>query len=80
MEGQIVSDAEIREVIKRTPISKLDQAISEFIHDQRNQEIARKKIIKNEKYEPLSEFYDLTPGQVKNIIRSARRIIFEHLS
>lgn len=77
MEG--FTDAEIRAVIKNTPISKLETAISEYIHDARNQEIARKKIIRNEPYEHLAERYDLTPGQVKNIIRKARRTIFEHL-
>ena len=79
MEGLTVTDKYIREVIKNTPISKIDHAISEYIHDARNREIARRKIIENEPYEPLSESYSLTPGQVKNIIRKARRIIFEHL-
>ena len=79
MEGLTAPDKYIREVIKNTPISKIDHAISEYIHDARNREIARRKIIENEHYEPLSESYSLTPGQVKNIIRKARRIIFEHL-
>ena len=77
MEG--FTDAEIRAVIRNTPISRLDEAIREYIHDARNQEIARKKIIRNEPYEPIAERYNLTPGQVKNIIRKARRTIFEHL-
>lgn len=79
MEGLTAPDKYIREVIKNTPISKIDHAISEYIHDARNREIARRKIIEGEPYEPLSEAYSLTPGQVKNIIRKARRIIFEHL-
>lgn len=79
MEGITVTDVEIRAVIARTPISKIEEAISEYIHDARNRDIARKKIIHNEPYEPLSEEYSLTPGQVKNIIRKARRVIYEHI-
>ena len=77
MEG--LTDKEIREIIRKTPISKIEEIISEYIHDARNQEIARRKIIRNEPYEPLSAAFRLTPGQVKNIIRKARRTICEHL-
>ncbi len=79
MEGSTVSDEYIREVIKETPISVLDHLISEYIHDERNQEIARRKIIKNEKFEPLSVDYGLTSKQCRNIIKKVRRIIYEHL-
>lgn len=79
MEGKPVSDQEIREVISKTPISVLDHLIGEYIHDSRNQEIARRKILQNEKFEPLSVEFDLTAKQCRNIIKKARRIIFEHL-
>lgn len=79
MEGKPVSDQEIREVISKTPISVLDHLIGEYIHDERNQEIARKKIIKNEKFEPISVEYGLTAKQCRNIVKKARRTIFEHL-
>ena len=79
MEGITVTDKYIREVIKETPISVLDHLISEYIHDERNQEIARKKIIKNEKFEPISVEYGLTAKQCRNIVKKARRTIFEHL-
>ena len=79
MDGLRVSDEEIRQAIENTPISKIDYAICEFIQDRRNREIARRKIIDNEPYEPLSADFCLTPGQVKNIIRKARRIIYEHI-
>ena len=77
MEG--ITDVQIRAVIAKTPISKIEEAISEYIHDERNRDIARKKIIHNRPYEPLSAEYCLTPGQVKNIIRQARRVIYEHI-
>lgn len=79
MEGSTVSDAEIRKAIENASISRIEAAISEYIHDRRNREIARRKILDGEPYEPLSESYGLTPGQVKNIIKKARRIIYEHL-
>lgn len=79
MKGLTVSDAEIREVIAKTPASRIDYLIGEYIHDERNQKIARAKLLRNEKFEPLSESVDLTPKQCQNIIRKARRIIYEHL-
>lgn len=79
MEGITVSDEYIRKVIRKAPISKIDTAIREYIHDSRNREIARRKIMENESYESIAEFYRLSPGQVKNIIKKARRTIFEHL-
>lgn len=79
MEGITVTDEYIRQVIKETPSSVLDHLIGEYIHDARNQEIARRKLLKNEKFEPISVDYDLTEKQCRNIIKKARRIIFEHL-
>ena len=79
MEGITATDLEIREVIKNAPISKIERAISEYIKSERNREIARAKIIRGDGYEPIAEAYRLTPGQVKNIIKKARRIIYEHL-
>ena len=79
MEGSTVTDAEIREAIDKAPASRIDFLIGEYIHDERNQRIARAKLIRNEKFEPLSESVDLTPKQCRNIIRKARRIIYEHL-
>lgn len=73
------SDAYIRKVIEKAPSSKLDFLIGEYIHDERNQDIARRKILKNEKHERIAEVYDLTPKQIRNIIKKARRTIFEHL-
>lgn len=79
MEGFTVTDEQIREVIEKTPSSILDHLIGEYIHDQRNQEIARRKILRNEKFEPLSEAYGLTSKQCRNIIKMVRRVIYEHL-
>lgn len=79
MEGITVTDEEIREVIEHTPISVLDNLISEYVHDERNQDIARRKIIKNEKFEPISASYELTSKQCRNIVKKIRRIIYEHL-
>ena len=79
MEGTNVTDEQIREVIKRTSISTIDNLIGEYIHDARNREIARRVLVDGEHYEPVSIAANLTPGQIKNIIRKARRTIFEHM-
>jgi hypothetical protein len=79
MGGHTATDEQIRNVIKSTPISTIDHLIGEYIHDARNREIARRVLVDGEHYEPLSESVRLTPGQIKNIIRKARRTIFEHI-
>lgn len=79
MEGSNVTDAQIREVLSKTPISTIDYLIGEYIHDSRNRAIARSVLVDGEHYEPVSIAVNLTSGQIKNIIRKARRIIFEHL-
>ena len=78
MEGS-ATDQEIRDIIEHTAITKIDEIIREFIHDERNQQIAIRKIIKNEPYDPLSESFGLSPRQCKNIVKQARRIIYKHL-
>lgn len=80
MEGKNVSDEIIRDVINQTPISVLDHLISEYIHDERNQEIARRKIVRNEKFEPIAVRFELSSKQCRNIVKHVRRVIYAHLN
>lgn len=71
--------AELNAIIKRQPASEIGRIIDEYIHDARNAEIARRKILRNEPFEPLAEVFSLTPRHVNRIVRKAREIIVEHL-
>ena len=79
MHEQKYDDKLIREVISNTPASKLSEVINEYIHNARNKDISRRKILDDEGYRVIALDYDLTIRQCKSIVRKTRRIIYEHL-
>ena len=74
------STAEIREMIDRCPASVLESIISEYIHDARNREIIKRKLLQGVAYEPLSEAYGITPRQCFNIVKAGKQVIVDHLN
>lgn len=78
MEKQLTT-AQIKEIIKGRPASEIDLIINEYIHDTRNREIAKAKLLQNMPYEPLSEIHRLTPRQCFNIVSKSCRIIIQHI-
>ena len=74
------STAEINTIIGRQPASKINQIIDEYIHDERNRELVRRKLINGAAYEPLSEAFGITPRHCFNIVMAAKRIIVEHIT
>lgn len=79
MEDQRYDDKLIREVISNTPYSKLSEVINEYIHNARNKDICRRKILEGEGYRMIAFDHELTIRQCKNIVRQTRRIIYDHL-
>ena len=79
MQEQKYDDKLIREVISNTPASKLSEVINEYIHNARNKDISRRKILDDEGYRVIALDYDLTIRQCKSIVRKTRRIIYDHL-
>ena len=79
MQEQKYDDKLIREVISNTPASKLSEVIDEYVHNARNKDISRRKILDDEGYRVIALDYDLTIRQCKSIVRKTRRIIYEHL-
>lgn len=73
------STAELNAIIKSQSSSEIGRLIAEYIHDTRNREIARQKLINNVAYEPLSEAFGITPRHCFNIVRTAKEIIVEHI-
>ena len=71
--------AQIKEIIKGHSVREIESIIDDYIHSSRNRELAKRTILSGEKYEPLSEEYELTPRQVANIVKAARMIILEHI-
>ena len=79
MQEQKYDDKLIREVISNTPASKLSEVINEYIHNARNKDISRRKILDDEVYRVIALDNDLTIRRCKEIVRNTRRIIYEHL-
>lgn len=59
--------------------SEISHVIDEFIHNQRNRNLLKRRYIDGICIEPLAEEFSLSVRQVKNIIYKNEKIIFKHL-
>ena len=61
------------------PISEIEHIIDEWIFNERNRNIAKRKLIDGITFEKLAEEFDLSVQQVKTIVYKCQRIIAVHL-
>lgn len=61
---------------KNTEVSLI---IDEYIHNDRNREIMKSRLIDGWTYERIAEFYDMSDRQIKRIVYKCEEIIFKHL-
>jgi hypothetical protein len=59
--------------------SEISKVIDEYIHNQRNRNLLKRRYIDGICIEPLSEEFGLSVRQVKNIIYQNENVIFKHL-
>lgn len=59
--------------------SEIEKIIDEYIHNQRNRALLKRRYIDGITLESLSEEFDLSVRQVKNIIYGNEDVIFKHL-
>ena len=59
--------------------SQIDRLINEYIHNQRDRAILKSRYIDGLTYEALSEKYDLSVKQIRNIILKSEMVLFKHL-
>lgn len=50
--------------------------IDEYIHNERNREILKRKLTDGITYEKLAEEFDMSVGQVKNIVYKSKDKLF----
>lgn len=62
------------EELSNTQISDL---INEWVRDERNRKILKRRLIDEICYEPLAEEFDLSVAQVKNIIYKEQDKLFQ---
>ena len=56
--------------------SQIAEKISENIHSERNRKIMRLKLIDGYTYERIAEIVEMSPRQIKNIVKSCSVSIF----
>ena len=59
--------------------SEIAKAIDEYIHNERDRKILKRRLIDGIYYEPLAEEFDLSVRQIKNIIYKGQNKIFKKL-
>lgn len=59
--------------------SEISHIIDEYIHNERDRNILKRRLIDGICYEPLAEEFDLSTKQVQNIIRKSESILFKHI-
>lgn len=59
--------------------SEIEKIIDEYIHNQRNRALLKRRYIDGITLEKLAEEFDLSVRQVKNIIYGNEDVIFKHL-
>lgn len=56
--------------------SEIAERISENIHSARNRRIMQMKLIDGMTYEQIAETVEMSPRQIKNIVKRCREILF----
>lgn len=59
--------------------SELTEAIDEWILNERNRAILKRRLIDGICYEPLAEEFDMSVRQIKRIVYKGEDVIFSHI-
>ena len=57
---------------------EIEELIDQWIHNERNRRIMRRRLIDGIRFEQLAEEFDLSVTQVKNIVYKGRSRILQH--
>lgn len=60
--------------------SQAREAIAEFIHSERDRKIMERRLIDGITFERLSEEFDMSVRQIKNIVQKRSAELFRHIS
>lgn len=61
------------------PRSEIERLIDEWILNERNRKILKRRILDGICYEPLAEEFDLSVRQVKSIVYKSEEVLFRHM-
>lgn len=69
------------EVIEATGLSRseIERLIDEYIFSKRDRKILKARLLDGERYEPLSERFNLSVRQTKNIVYKSEQLLYKHI-
>lgn len=59
--------------------SEIDYIIDEWIFNERDRKILKRRLLDGICYEPLAEEFDLSVRRVKSIVYKCQEVIFRHI-
>lgn len=61
------------------PNSEINRLIDEWVHNERNRLILKRRLIDGVCFEPLSIEFDMSVRQIKNIVYKSEKILYKHI-
>jgi len=59
--------------------SQIRELIADIIHSERDRGILERRLVDGVTFERLAEEFQMSPRQIKNIVRKSESILFSHL-
>ena len=59
--------------------SQIRELIAEHIHSERDRRILERRLIDGIVFEKLAEEFDMSPRQIRNIVKKDEDILFRHI-
>lgn len=59
-------------VFDKTPVTKLERLIDEFVYDERDRAMMKRHLIDGVKFEPLAEEFELSVRHTKTIVKARK--------
>jgi DNA-directed RNA polymerase specialized sigma24 family protein len=59
--------------------TELNEAIDEWILNEKHRAILKRRLLDGICYEPLAEEFDMSPRQIKRIVYKAQEKLFRHI-
>lgn len=59
--------------------AQIENLIDQWVHNKRNREIAKLKLMDGVTFEKLGEMYELSVTQTKTIVQTVKNILIDHI-
>lgn len=59
--------------------TEIEYLVTEWVHNSRNRSIAKSRFLDGLTYERISEIYELSVNQTKNIVQKVKETLLSHI-